>query len=252
MAIVHEKVAERGRSAGDKPLPGTAETSGANSRTRDADSADPSNSWGLPGGDEFFRGIYTRAGVSWPEVLAVSSAISGEGKTTLALGLAAVLAQDFPSLRVLLVETDVERPTLAQDFGLEPTPGLADCLSEGCSIQLAYRPTGLPNMHLVPSGRAPAHSGRLLRSDAMVGAVQEMRRSHQMVILDTPSLLVSSDAATVCDLADGTLVVVRAAVTPTSQVAKATELLDQAKLRGVVLNGVRSSVPGWLRRLAGL
>jgi polysaccharide biosynthesis transport protein len=117
---------------------------------------------------------------------------------------------------------------------------------------LAYRATSLPNLQVVPAGRSAAPGGRLLRSDAMIAAVQAMRRTHQLVILDAPALLVSSDAVPVSDLADGTLIVIRASVTPTPLVNKAIELLDEAKLRGVVLNGVRSSIPGWLRRLTGL
>src|SRR5438132_6479986 len=64
--------------------------------------------WVFPNGDELFRSIYTRAaaGFGRAEVVAVSSAINGEGKTTVGVGLAVTLAQDFPDRRVLLVETD--------------------------------------------------------------------------------------------------------------------------------------------------
>ena len=74
----------------------------------------------VPGLDEYFRGIYTRAAVGFgSEVLAISSAIGGEGKTTLSVGLAITLAQDFPERRVLLVETDFQSPVLAADL-VEP------------------------------------------------------------------------------------------------------------------------------------
>src|SRR5215216_5089827 len=79
--------------------------------------------WLFAGADELFRGLYTRAGVGFTsEVLAVSSAIAGEGKTTVSLGLAVTVAQDYPERRVCLVETDFQHPTLASDFGVEPTP----------------------------------------------------------------------------------------------------------------------------------
>src|SRR6202035_189482 len=83
----------------------------------------------FPDGDEIFRGIYTRAGTGFAsEVLAVCSAIPGEGKTTVGIGLAVTIAQDFPDRRVLLVETDLQHPVLSQDFEIENSPGLVDCL----------------------------------------------------------------------------------------------------------------------------
>src|SRR6185436_15825172 len=63
--------------------------------------------WLFAGADELFRNLYTRAGIGFTsEVMAVSSAIAGEGKTTVSLGLAVTVAQDYPERRVLLVETD--------------------------------------------------------------------------------------------------------------------------------------------------
>jgi Mrp family chromosome partitioning ATPase len=71
------------------------------------------------------------------------------------------------------------------------------------------------------------------------------------VILEAPALLVNSDAIMLSDLADGTILVVRAGVTPSASVHKALEQIDESKVRGVVLNGSHSSLPGWLRRLCG-
>jgi Mrp family chromosome partitioning ATPase len=82
----------------------------------------------FPEAEELFRGIYTRAGLTAPGVIAVTSAIAGEGKTTVALGLAVMVAQDFPERRVLLAEADLRQPVLATDFGVEPSPGLSDAL----------------------------------------------------------------------------------------------------------------------------
>ncbi len=79
-----------------------------------------------------------------------------------------------------------------------------------------------------------------------------MRQTHNIVILDTPGILVNSDALLLADLADGVIFVVRAGVTPTPLTNKAMEQLGRDKLRGVVLNEATSSIPGWLRRLVGM
>ena len=78
------------------------------------------------------------------------------------------------------------------------------------------------------------------------------RRNHDLVILDAPALLVSSDAALVTDQADGVVMVIRSGVTPMPIVNRALELVDEERLRGMVLNGAQSAVPSWLRRLFGI
>jgi non-specific protein-tyrosine kinase len=210
--------------------------------------------WLVPGADKAFRGIYTRAATvaGTSEVLAVTSAIAGEGKTTVSVGLAVMIAQDFPQHKVALIETNAEHPSLAEDFEIDPNPGLFDCLLEEEPIATALRPTALDNLEIVPAGGPLANAARLLRSDHLTVTLTALRSSHDLIILDLPATLVNSDVLLLTELADSVIVTVRAGVTPISQVRQAMKLLDQEKVRGIVLNGVRSSVPGWLRRLSGM
>jgi protein-tyrosine kinase len=218
-----------------------------------ATAAEAPREWLFPDGDELFRGIYTRAGTGFAsEVVAVCSAVAGEGKTTVGVGLAVTIAQDFPERRVLLVETDLQRPILAEDFGTHSSPGLVDCLMLGEPLLSACRPTFLENLHIVPSGGTAGIPGRPLRSSRMAAIVDAMRQSYDVVILDLPAILANSDAILLTDLADGVICVVRAGSTPGALLNRALEQIEQRKLRGVVINGSVSAVPGWLRRLAGL
>ncbi len=214
----------------------------------------PQREWLLPGADELFRSIYTRSGTGAGDTLAICSAIAGEGKTTIALGLSVTLAQDYPDRQVLLVETDYERPALAKDFGVPPNPGLIDCLLDNQPIWSAYRATFLENLHLLPAGGPAAHAGRVLRSSRIAVAMDTIRQSYDTIILDLPAMLTNSDALPLLDLADGVVFVVRAGVTPAALVNKAIAELDDSRgrFRGVVLNGAQSGMPGWLRRLCGL
>lgn len=213
---------------------------------------DGPHEWLFPGSDEYYRSLYTLVATERPVVLAVTSATSGEGKTTTALGLAITTAQDFPNQRVLLVEADLSGAVLAGDFGVDPSPGLADCLVEEHPVMRAYRSTFLSNLHLVPAGIPDRADGRLLRSPLMAAAVEIMKRTYDVVILDCPSILVDSDAVALTDLADGTIFIVRSGVTPTQLVDRALERVHESKLRGIVLNGATSAVPGWISRLCGL
>jgi capsular exopolysaccharide synthesis family protein len=230
------------------------------SRPRHADGgglhsvAEPaSREWRFEGADEIFRAIYTRAGAGFTsEVLAICSAIAGEGKTTVGMGLAVAIAQDFPDRRVLFVETDAQRPVLAEDFGVEASPGLIDCIVADEPFQVACRLTFLENLHVIPAGGDGSGVGRPLRSSRIAAAVDSMRASYDLVILDLPPVLVNSDAVLLTDLVDGVICVVRSGVTPISLVNKALEQIEETKIRGVVLNGSQSSIPGWLQRLMGL
>ena len=206
----------------------------------------------LPESEELFRGIYTRAGLTAPGVVAVTSAIAGEGKTTVALGLAVMVAQDFPERRVLLAEADLRQPVLATDFDVEPSPGLAEALEGIYPVGIGYRETFLPNLRLLPAGERTPNPSRLLRSSRFGAVLAATRRHHDLVIIDAPAILVSSDALLVTDQADGVLMVVRSGVTPTPVVNRAIELVDCERLRGVILNGARSSVPNWVRRIFGI
>jgi capsular exopolysaccharide synthesis family protein len=211
-----------------------------------------SNDWPFEETDELFRSIYTRAGAGFAaEVLAVCSAVAGEGKTTIGVGLAVTIARDFPERRVLLVETDLQRPVLSEDFGMEPTPGLIDCLTDTAPLLTACRPTFLDNLHVLPAGTANAVSGRPLRSSRMAAVVDAMRQSYDLVILDLPAILTNSDAVLLTDLADGVICVVRAGLTPAALINRALEQIEEGKIRGVVLNANRTSVPTWLGRLVG-
>jgi Mrp family chromosome partitioning ATPase len=227
-------------------------TLSAPSITAEAEGLDAQRVWLLQGADELFRGIYTRAGIGIGETLAVCSAIAGEGKTTIGLGLATTIAQDFPDRRVLVVETDFVRPVLARDFGLDAQPGLIECLSQGTPLSFAYRETRLPNLHLLPAGGPPLNSERLLRSSRMAATVDAMRQSHDLVIFDVPAVLANSDSIAIADLADGVLLVVSAGVTPAAQFLKAASLLDADRIRGTVVNRVKPATPAWMRRLLGI
>jgi Mrp family chromosome partitioning ATPase len=211
----------------------------------------PQREWILPGANEYFRRIYARAVGGRSEILAVSSAIAGEGKTTLCLGLGVTIAEDLPERRVLVVETNPQRPALAEDFGLDPSPGLLDCLVDEEPIELSYRRTLLDNLHVVPIGGPVPNPGRLLRSSAMAMAVDSMRATHDLVILDVPAVLEDSSAVLLADLADSVLLVVRVGATPVSLVSKALGDIDADRLRGVVLNELHSAIPAGLRRLFG-
>lgn len=203
--------------------------------------------------EEAFREIYT---VALPEsvgavpvTIGVTSAIRGEGRTTTALGLALTIARDL-DVQVLLVELDLERPTLARELHMPESPGLVDILIDGDTmIGSAVRHLDHAGIDLLPVGTRPQAVSRLMRSATLRGLLAAMRDSYQVVVLDLPPAMDNSDIVPLSSLTDGLLMVVRAGVTPTRLVEQATARFAKDKVQGVILTGQYSKMPRWLRRL---
>lgn len=208
--------------------------------------------WLIPGADELFRSLYTSFEVMSGTSFAVCSAVSGEGKTTISIGLALAIAQDLPDRRVVVVETDLWRPVLAKDFGLDPTPGLVDSLLDRTPVLGTLRSTSLDNLSLVVAGAPAAAAQRLLRSARMPQIIEELRRTHDVVILDTPAAMAHSEVALLARMVDDVLFVIRTGVTPAQDLTAALARIQGARIRGMVVNDARSSVPGAIRRLVRL
>lgn len=173
------------------------------------------------------------------EVVVVTSALGGEGKSTIALDLARVFAEGGE--RVLLVEADLRRPTLAAGLRLEPGPGLSEVLAGRVAAVSALRPSGSERLDVLPAGGLPPNPAELLGSARMRDLLAHLRADHDRVVVDTPPLLPVTDGAVVAGLADGVLLVVRWGRTRRDEVHEAVATLGQvhARLLGTVLNGRR-------------
>lgn len=173
-----------------------------------------------------------------PAVL-VTSAGPSEGKTTVVANLATTLSE--MGKKVLVLSCDFHRPTIHSLFGLQNERGLAEALAstDGEPVLAGFvQETSLDQVEVVASGRQPGSSGELLSSDRMRRALKEARGLADIVLLDTPPILVSSDATHLLPQVDAVLLVARAARTESELAERASELLGRmgAPVRGVVLN----------------
>jgi len=185
-----------------------------------------------------------------PVVLALTSAIRGEGVTEATLGLGAVLAHDLAG-RFVVAELNLAAPALAQRFALAPAPGLAECLRGEAALDTALRPTSLANLWLLPGGDPGPASDvtRLVRGEALREQVAQLRAQFDRVVLDLPAVLSTSDAVALARLADAVALAVRAGVTPLALCRQAAAMLGPDRLAGAVLVGQRLATPAFLRRL---
>lgn len=172
-------------------------------------------------------------------VIAVTSPGAGDGKTVTSINLAGALAHGAKA-RVLLIDADLRRPTVATRLGLADvdTRGLVDAITnEGTRIQDVTRTVNGFNLAVVPAGVTAVPIHELLRSARLESILDEARHLYDFVVLDTPPLLPVFDTALLARLVDGVLVVVAANRTPRKLLGEALDLLDPAKVLGIVFNG---------------
>jgi capsular exopolysaccharide synthesis family protein len=173
------------------------------------------------------------------QVIAVTSAGPGDGKTVTTLNLAGALAQGKDA-RVLVVDADLRRPSVAKylGFGDLRAPGLADLIVDPAyELDRVVRHFQRFNLSVLPAGVPQNNPYEFLNSPRLESLVKEARGLYNYVIVDTPPLLPMPDARLIGKLADGFLVIVGAHKTPRRLVSDALMLLDPAKLIGVVYNG---------------
>jgi capsular exopolysaccharide synthesis family protein len=187
--------------------------------------------------------------------LMVVSAAPGDGKTTIARNLAAAAAH--MGSRVLLLEVDLRRPTLAEQLTISTGPGIADVLigavpmSEAVQVIDLDAPAGDGSQGrtfdvLVAGPTLPPNPGELIESNAMEDLLQQARSRYDLIVIDTPPLTAVSDAFPLLRKVDGVIIVGRVGHNRRDIAERLHETLNSvgAPLLGVVANGFKASGPG--------
>jgi capsular exopolysaccharide synthesis family protein len=170
-----------------------------------------------------------------PRIIAVTSAIPGEGKTTTAINLAAALAE--AGARVCLVEADLRRPSIAKALGLVGDVGFTTVVIGKAPVETVLQNAGR-NLAVLTSGPIPPNPSELLISQHARQVIADLSRNVDFTIIDTPPLLPVTDGAEMATVADATLLVHRASKTTRDQAARSIKALDKVGRRpvGVILN----------------
>ena len=177
-----------------------------------------------------------------PRVIVVTSALSGDGKTTSASNLAVTLAQQ--NKRVLLIDAETRRGNMHTLFGIPANPGFFDLLyGQATAGECIRRVTleGSGHLDVLPSGGMPSHNAAdLLVASRLSPFFDRLRTQYDYVLIDTPPLNLFTDAALIGAHADATLLVARADRTERQALKFAVLQLQhvQANLAGAILNGV--------------
>jgi Mrp family chromosome partitioning ATPase len=178
----------------------------------------------------------------------VTSSLHGEGKTLIAVGIATAVAADTQR-PTLLLECDLERPSLYRHFGFHGSPGLVDWLEDTTSSLRIMRGAPLANLFILPSGAPREDPSRLFYLLTQGGLIEQLKQHFSTVIVDLPPMLSIAYSSIATQLADHIVLVAEYGVTTIDDLEKTIFLLGRERLAGIVLNGTEYKTPEWLRRL---
>lgn len=171
-------------------------------------------------------------------VVGVTSPGHGEGKTLTAVNLAVSLAMDTTQT-VLLVDSDLQDPTVHQVFGLQNCLGLADYLLDDQPVEDLLIHPGIGRFVLLPGGRALSNSTEILTSPKMLALVEELKHRYpsRVVVFDLPPLLHTADVLAFSPYTDALLMVVEEGKTTGEELQRALALIKGSRpVLGTVLN----------------
>ncbi len=175
----------------------------------------------------------------------ITSPVKRDGKTTVAVNLAAALSLDYDE-KVLLIDGDLRAPSIHRYFNIPQSPGLADYLDSSSKMKLKslIQDTFLSGLRILSSGNPSHLASELLAKESMKQIIEEAQCDFPgyHIIIDSPPILSTPDPLIIARHVDGVLLVVRAGKTPRDYLSKALQALNSTKVMGVVLNGAHLGI----------
>jgi len=170
-------------------------------------------------------------------LIMITSAVAGEGKSLTAVNLAISLAQEL-DLTVLLVDADLRRPSIHRYLDFEPGQGLSDCLLNEVDPVDAIINTNISRLSIMPAGKEVANPLELFSSRKMQDLLTELKHQSKdrYIIIDTPPLLPFAETRSLGHLVDGIVFVIQEGLAPRESVQEAIETLKGCPILGVLLN----------------
>jgi capsular exopolysaccharide synthesis family protein len=200
---------------------------------------------------EAFRTLRTNiqfSGLDQPcRSILVTSAVPGEGKTTLVANFGIVSAQ--AGARVCMIDSDLRRPSLHRLFGVDNARGLTTALVEGLSFVDVAQPSQIPHLSLLTSGPLPPNPAELVGSHRMREALQAATESFDLILCDSPPVMAVGDAAALAAQCDGIVLVIRVGKTTHDIIRRVVDQMDAVKGRilGVLLNRADGALDTYYR-----
>lgn len=172
----------------------------------------------------------------------ITSTIPQEGKSTIAANLACTLARR-QNQKTLLLEGDLRRPNIVNQFGLGKLPGLCEWLSGKTDSVNICKLEGL-GLWILPAGSAPENPLELMQSGKLSLLMEQLEAWFDWIVIDSPPVLPLADTSIWSRLSDGILLVTRKGITEKQQLQRGLEAIEKSKLLGALVNGSASVAHG--------
>jgi tyrosine-protein kinase Etk/Wzc len=172
------------------------------------------------------------------KLIAVTSTISGEGKTFVSINLAGILA--FAGKKVIIIDADMRKPKIHVGFNVSNEKGLSNLLINKNTLEESILKSDLANLHFITAGPIPPNPSELLLSDTMNKLIEELQTRYDYVLIDNPPIGIVTDSMTLLQKADYPIYVFRAGVSRKFFVNNLQKLILDNKIKNIsiVLNGV--------------
>jgi capsular exopolysaccharide synthesis family protein len=170
------------------------------------------------------------------QIVTITSALAGEGKTSTVLNLAFAIAQSKEK-RVLVIDGDLRRPNIASFLGLRPAAGLIETLTRENDVFDSIVSLDEHDLYLLPVKRESNNPTELLSSERLGEIFALLREYFDFILVDSPPVMPFADARLLASHADALILVVRAGLASYDTVEKAVNALPHGRILGVVLNG---------------
>lgn len=170
------------------------------------------------------------------QIIMVTSAVAGEGKTSTILNLAWAIAQSKEK-RVLVIDGDLRRPSVSSYLGLDFELGFGEVINEVSEALPSIVRVAESSLYILSSSREAAQPAESLSKERVGETLSELRKYFDYILIDAPPVVAFADARLLANHADAVIVVVRAGLAGHSTVERAIEALPSNRILGVVLNG---------------
>jgi tyrosine-protein kinase Etk/Wzc len=177
------------------------------------------------------------AGLGKPlKTILITSPEPSEGKSTVSANLAVAFAQ--AGQKTLIIDADLRRPRVHENFNLDREVGLTTLLVGEASMEEVIKQTGIDNLYAITCGPIPPNPAELLESERMREVLEELKQKFDIIIVDSPLVMGMADSVILSSICDGTLIVTRYNVTSRSALNQARRMLENVKanILGAVLN----------------
>lgn len=183
-------------------------------------------------------------GISRSNLILICSSLPSEGKTFISINLALSIANERDK-NVLLIDADVEKPSISKHLGIKQSPGLIEYLEDDkVKFSDILLKTDLPNLSVIPAGKKHKYSTELLSSQRMYLFADEIsnRYKDRIIIFDSPPLLVATQAQVLAELVGQVVLVIAAEVTPQGVVSESVSKLSNCDVVMTLLNKTRKDL----------